>query len=299
MITTFPEFCNLDPAQRPELESITRLFEPYSDFNFTSLFAWNVDNTTQISILNQNIVIKLPDYLTGKTIYSLLGNSNIDDSLAQILEEVSALTLVPQVVVKAITNPTDFTIREAPEHFDYIYSLDDLAVLAGKKYRSKRKSISRFVRAFENTYEVKILDFNDPSALKNVDSTFERWAQEREKLDEDFVNEQTAIRKLSQSTHFLDLICLEIIIDGQVMGFSINEALDNNFAVCHFQKTILSYNGIDVYFTSEVAKELRVRGFSYVNWEQDLGLPGLKELKTSYKPVKMLQKYTISRVITS
>lgn len=296
MIATFPDFSKLDLTHKTELENITRQFEPYSDFNFTSLHSWNTDSSTEIAKLNGNVVIKLPDYISGDTIYTLLGNNDIDNTLRQLLTVTSELNMVPEAVIKSIESPASFNISEAPEHFDYIFSLEHLALLPGQKYRGKRKSIYRFMRIFKDSYLINVLDLSSPITQSNIKITFEKWGHERGKINQDYLNEQLAIHRLLKNASSIDLIAMEIIIDKQMVGFSINEAHDNSFIICHFQKSILTHKGIDVFLTSEVAKELLARGYTYINWEQDLGLDGLKQMKSSYKPVKMLKKYTISRV---
>ena len=42
----------------------------------------------------------------------------------------------------------------------------------------------------------------------------------------------------------------------------------------------------------EFAKQLKDSGFVYVNREEDLGLPGLRKAKQSYKPAIWLEKET-------
>ncbi|CCY67180.1 putative uncharacterized protein [Clostridium sp. CAG:678] len=42
----------------------------------------------------------------------------------------------------------------------------------------------------------------------------------------------------------------------------------------------------------EFAKRLKDSGFVYVNREEDLGLPGLRKAKQSYKPAIWLEKET-------
>lgn len=296
MIASFPDFSKLDLTHKAELEIVTKQFEPYSDFNYTSLHSWNTDGSTEIAKLNGNVVIKLPDYITGDTVYTLLGNKNIDETLNQLLTITPELNMVPEAVIKSIENQALFKISEAPEHHDYIFSLEHLSLLPGQKYRGKRKSIYRFTRTFKNSYILNISDLSSSDTRSNIKSTFEKWVQERGKKNQDYISEQSAIHRLLNSMSLTNLIGIEIIIDKQMVGFSINEAHDNSYIICHFQKSILSHKGIDVFLTSEVAKELMARGYTYVNWEQDLGLDGLKEMKSSYKPIKMLKKYTISRV---
>ena len=44
MLPKFPEFKKLELNDKAVLHSVTALLPPYSDFNFTSLFSWNVND---------------------------------------------------------------------------------------------------------------------------------------------------------------------------------------------------------------------------------------------------------------
>jgi hypothetical protein len=290
--TSSLQFKKLSISDKNLVESITSKFEPYSDFNFTSLFSWD-DGTTEVCLLNGNVVIKIADYATGKPVYSILGNANIDESIKQVFSFTDKLELVPEVVVQQITNVNDFNIVEDNNNFDYIYSVKDLALLSGQ--RSRRKKINRFLTEFGDQVSVKEVDVSHPNSALRLNDVFMRWSRERNKQDEETLHENQAINKLLKNSTYFSLLCLEININNNVVGFSINEFLDSAYAICHFQKSVLSYPNIDVYFTRQVSERIEKAGCKYVNWEQDLGLPGLKQLKMSYRPDHFLKKYTIRR----
>ena len=46
----------------------------------------------------------------------------------------------------------------------------------------------------------------------------------------------------------------------------------------------------------EEARILHDMNIPYYNWEQDLGIPGLRYSKEKYKPIFYLKKFTVSRV---
>ena len=79
------------------------------------------------------------------------------------------------------------------------------------------------------------------------------------------------------------------------MAFTIDELLDDEYAIRHFMKADTSYKGIYSYIVSESAKILLESGKKYLNIEQDLGLANLRQAKKSYRPVQFLKKYTVSK----
>lgn len=285
-------FSKLDISHKELVESITSRFEPYSDFNFTSLFSWN-DGTSEIGTLNGNLVIRIADYITGDPVYSLLGDKMIDNSLVTLLSLAKEIKLVPEVATSNISQPETFEILEDQDNFDYIYSVEQLSSLPGQSLRTKRKAINRFERQYGSGATVQSIDLSERGQAEDLLRVFNEWAEDRGLDDEETRSEAEAIDRLLAHAANFDLIGTEARIDGKVVGFSIHEVLGRGYAVCHFQKSILSYDNLDPYLTNAAAQELRNRDCEYVNWEQDLGLPGLRELKSSYKPVKRLKKYII------
>lgn len=293
MIAEFPSFSPLELEHKDQIQAITSKFAPYSDFNFVSLFCWNTDNSTKVSILRGNLVVNFSDYLTGEPIYSILGDKEIDRSLEALLDLTPVLKMVPEVVISGIADKQKFEIKEDETHFDYIYSLDEHANLPGRKFKEKRKKVTRFSKIHGDRFEVKQVRLDNPEVQKHIMEVFGHWGASKQKNDQDIKTEKAAINRLLIYAKQLDLVALKIYIDGKPAGFSIHEIIDDNQAICHFHKTIPKYNNLDLYLTHQAARDLVIRGAKHVNWEQDLGLPGLRQSKQSYKPALMLKKYTV------
>lgn len=295
MIANYPNFTKLDIGIQKEVQGLTSQFDPYSDFNFTSLFSWNTDDTAEVSLLNNNLVIKLPDYITGSPVMSILGKNHIDESLAILLEANARLKLVPQVVVENIRETGRFKIEEDRDQFDYVYSVRKVADLDGSLFRSKRKRISSFLKNYTESMDLRKINFNDISHREEVINHFTSWAKTRNRSEDETKNERSALERLLINSSHFNLIGLKIYIDKKCVGFSINEVVQKDYSVCHFQKATLAFEFIDIFLSNLVAKELKHFGTEHINWEQDLGVPGLRTLKESYLPEFFLKKYTIEK----
>src|SRR3989344_9175835 len=88
MIPKFPQFKNLELSDKKDVEKFTSQFPPYSDFNFVSMWSWDVKGEMRLSTLNDNLVVRFTDYLTGKPFYSFLGNNKVNET-AQTLINLS------------------------------------------------------------------------------------------------------------------------------------------------------------------------------------------------------------------
>lgn len=288
----FPQFAKLDIAHKAVVESITSRFEPYSDFNFTSLFSWD-DDTSEVCLLNGNLVIKLADYITGRPVYSLLGENDVDTSLHALLSHAEVLSLVPGVTIKNIKNPDQFNFSEDRDNFDYIYELRELAELPGGALKKKRNKANGFSGSFKSrSLDTRSSILTDRQA-SDVEHVFSQWASSPGKSVEEIKSEHRALTRLVEHANFFDVYLMELVLDDQVIAFSINEKINSHYALCHFEKALPDYHkgNIYTYLSQQVARELLKLGCLYVNWEQDLGLPGLRKSKQSYNPRAFLKKY--------
>jgi len=296
MINKFPQFTELELQHRSTVELITTKFEVYSDFNFTSLFCWGTDDETKIAILNGNLIIQLPDYQDGHSVFSMLGISKVDESIKTLMDTFERMTLVPEIVIDNIRQKSKYIISEDRDNFDYIYDLADLSKLSGYRYKKLRNKKNAFLKAHENR-DLKISTLTElgASSLDSFRSIMDLWAKESGKSEADITSEQTALFKLLKNQNELELIFTELYVDGQLVAFSINEVIGSKNAICHFEKALKSHHEyIYPFLIHEVAKNMLAAGCKWMNWEQDLGLEGLRKSKLSYRPVRMLKKYTIS-----
>lgn len=297
MINKYPYFSKLDLSQKDQINQITGKFAPYSDFNFTSLFCWDVDSSTEISLLNDNLVIRMPDYLDGHLLYSILGDNMIDESVIQLLSEVNRLELVPDVVVDSIKDHSRYHIVEDRDSFDYIYNLKHLSQAAGNKFKKKRNKANVFVKDHGHleleVRTVRQLDDEHRELLRHIDR---QWAAQTPREEGDILPERKALDIILDNFDGFRAIVFEILVDGEIKAFSINEVIDDKYAICHFEKALkVHHENIYTFLAIEVAKLLVAEtGCQWVNWEQDLGLEGLRRSKSSYHPDHMLKKFTVS-----
>lgn len=293
MLGQYPNFSKLTLDIKDEILDFTSQFEPYSDFNFLSLYSWSFDDSTEACWLNGNLVIKLPDYILGEPVVSILGTTKITESINILLSKELTLKLVPQETISSIIEPVKFDIEEDPDNFDYLFDLQDHATFPGGQYKGKRKNLSRFIREYGKRVLVQELDLNDAKKIVELEKVFKKWSHERQKDVEETENERVAIFRFLENSANFHCKAYEILIDEKIVGFSLNEILPNKFANCHFQKSLTRFSNMDIFFTCYVAQKLIEKGCMYINWEQDLGIEGLRQLKQSYKPVKMLKKYLV------
>ena len=89
----------------------------------------------------------------------------------------------------------------------------------------------------------------------------------------------------------LDLKGGVLYLDGKVVAFTIGEVLNKDPFHVNIEKAYSDIQGaypmINQQFVLHEMKE-----YTYINREEDDGVPGLRRAKESYYPVKMIEKYT-------
>ena len=86
MIPHFPKFKKLELTDKEEIEKINVKYPPYSDFNFVSMWSWDIKGEMRISQRYGNLVVRFTDYLTGEPFYSFLGNNKVNETTKELLE---------------------------------------------------------------------------------------------------------------------------------------------------------------------------------------------------------------------
>jgi len=296
MINEFPHFTKLTLNHKQLLTKFVSDFEPYSDYNFTSLYSWNTDNSTEVALLNNNLVVKIPSYLTGEPIYSMIGRNKIDQSLNYLLAITPQLNLVPEVVINSINEKRYFNITEDIDNHDYIFKTESIIKLDGGNYKKKRNKIHKFKADFGLRIMVSNTMSPTQSEIYSLLKLFDQWAEENNDKVYDSKLEKIALDRLLQDSQNLNIIVTEIKLDNNIVGFSINELLPNGYAICHFEKAITIHENINSYISHRVALELEKHNIQYLNWEQDLGIAGLKQSKKSFVPHKYLKKYIVRKM---
>ena len=192
----------------------------------------------------------------------------------------------------------DFIVERAL--VDYIYKTKSLIDLAGNAYSSKRNEINKF-RRIHPTYQLATLDPEIHG--EGIARLVNKWISDRMKYipveqQEVFLDgvysERLAIRRMLQDYRALNLIGLVIIIEGDIKGFTAGEQINEQTASVIVEKTDFEVFGCAQFIFREFAKVLlNEYNVATINVGDDMGFENLKKVKMSYRPSKLIPKYTI------
>lgn len=301
-IPRFPEFKHLDLADREEIDLFTRQYPPYSDFNFVNLFCYDTTGGCQVSILNGNLVVRFCDYVTLEPFYSFLGYGRVVETVERLMalpreQGVSpSLRLIPETCIRAAMDELDagFVISEDPDSADYIIDAPSLIALSSGRWRNKRKAASKCRRSHPGL-ALEQINIEHPHTQEQVRLLFRTWAEKSHKTINETQNEMKAIERVLRHCHHFRLISLGAFLDDRLEGFTINEVVHDGHYMGHFGKTNPDCSGLAVVLESETARLMEPLGCKHMNYQQDMGLPGLKRFKHSWHPASYLRKFTVCR----
>lgn len=180
------------------------------------------------------------------------------------------------------------TVEDNRDWYDYLYESRDIVEFAGKKYANQRNHIRRFERdcpgwSFERMTE---------SALDEVREFYRKFLRERDKESE---TAQAEIGKIFEVLDHYDQYAFLggiLRVDGQIVGISMGEIVRDVLFV-HIEKADTSYSGVYQKLVNCFAREFVNDEVRFINREEDVGDPGLRKSKLSYRPCKLLEKYTV------
>lgn len=276
------------------------------EYNFTNLFAWSGAYDQKIARVDDFLVTHLCGKLGCSYIYPA-GRGDVAPVIQTM--EADAAARGQQFRMVCLTTrqmeemdrlfPGQFRYEPDRDGFDYLYDIDKLADLGGKKLHAKRNHINRFVENNPTwTYE-EITQDTLPECMR-MDREWYRRAMIREGLEEepDLGDEGRALRLAMEHYHDLGLEGGLIRVYGEVVAFTMGDPLSSDAFDVHFEKAYGELQGAYAMINREFARQVRTRypQVKYLNREDDMGVEGLRKAKESYYPDLMVEKYVAEKI---
>ena len=187
--------------------------------------------------------------------------------------------------------PGKFHFHTDRDNFDYVYAIDDLAELTGKRYQSKRNFVNRFRSQHPNCEVLPLDESTVPAVLDMLDT----WFAQRQELDPlaDFHLERIALNRAFARRQELALEGLALMENGHCLAMTMGSFLTNNTFDIHFEKALDGIDGAYAFINQSFARYLREKcpALQYLNREDDMGIPGLRKAKLSYHPHHLVEKH--------
>lgn len=261
------------------------------EYTFGNLFVWSTAYSTQICKYDGFLMCR---WGKGKDImYALpIGKGDFKSAVTALYEDSKQLGIpfriygVTENYKKLLDEyfPEMFTYEYDAGNNDYIYSVEKMAELRGKKYHGKRNHINNFKKNNPNWSFERITKDNIDDCI----TLHSEWILNREE-DVDYSFEFEAVLTAFENFEALNFVGGLIRVDGKAIAYTLGERHSEIVFVSHFEKAPADLQGAYPIINQEFTKNCLME-YEYVNREEDLGLEGLRKAKQSYYPEIFLEK---------
>ena len=288
-------FRRVQPEDRSQyLDILSQVPDRGCEYTFANLCLWG---RQEIAFLHGCIAIFA--HFEGRSVYGYpIGPGDRKAVIADMLQD-AAERGIPCRIGSLTAADREELSRWFPEKFllvpdrdgqDYVYNINDLADLKGRKFQRKRNHVNRF-RAIHEGYTVEPIGKDN---LQQVQHLVYLWFERRmETTGGNFLLEQVALDRAFAHFEALQMEGILLKIDGQAAAMSIGSFLTPQTVDVHFEKADEDIDGAYAAVNCEFARYIRDKHptVQYLNREDDMGLEGLRRAKTSYNPHHMVEKY--------
>jgi hypothetical protein len=285
-------------ADKDQITAFT-LKSPYQncDFSFANMCSWRFLYKSDYAVVGDFLLIRFWIEENGRPAYMCpVGEGDIASAI-RLLEEDSLAHGHPLWILgvtpdgkKRLEQAFPHGFRYIPErdYYDYIYLREDLVNLTGKKYQAKRNHINRFTKQFPYTYMPITPELVPECLILEC-----KWYKANQTADagEELSYERRSLTYALQHAGGLGLVGGAVCAEEQIVAFSFGAPINRNTFGVHVEKADIHYDGIYSLMNNEFASHIPEQ-YTYINREEDLGIPGLRQAKLSYHPAFLLEKNT-------
>ena len=234
----------------------------------------------------------------GKRVYlAPLGDGDRRSAYSAILNDAAAhhcravfRTVTKEQVAFLKKNfPGRFRYTELRDYAEYIYLTDALCRMEGSQFANKRNRVRKLWRTYGERLEVRPLSRESIADIRRFE---EKWLVTNA-ADHDRAALEMELRTIRMQLEHFELLCLSgigVYIDGEMVAFAYGIPLNDGCFDGLIAKADRSIRGLYVLLYQSISRLCAV-GHTYFNWEEDVGVEGLRNTKTEYGPVVLMRKY--------
>ncbi|MEG1631043.1 MAG: phosphatidylglycerol lysyltransferase domain-containing protein [Hydrogenoanaerobacterium sp.] len=264
------------------------------DYSFVNNFIWRVPNKISFADINGFYCLYSEDGGEGAYTYPA-GNGDIKPVLEALMQDANergrefilrGMTTETAKLIETLF-PNKFSYENNRDYSDYIYLVEKMINLSGKKLHSKRNHIARFEDNPDWTYE----DIT-PQNIDECLSMNNEWCKLYKCVEAPGLNHEVCAVKQAFKYFFdLDLHGGLLRLGGRVVAYTMGEPLTADTYVIHIEKAFPDIRGVYPMINQQFLIH-NCKDYIYVNREDDLGDEGLRKAKMSYYPDILLEKVT-------
>lgn len=268
---------------------------PSLEYSFSTIFLWADVLNTQIKKHKSCLIARY-----GKNVYLFPAGNNDEDIKSSVLWILENST-EPVIFGGVGEKEKEFLEKHFPKRFsfsenrnmgDYIYTVEQLSELKGKKLSSKRNHINRFLDNNPDWVYEKITKDN----ICDISKMHDEWEEMADaKSNKGLLEEGTVVKKALKYFDELGFLGGLIRTGGKVIAFSVGDELNSDTFLVHIEKAFYDIQGAYPMINKQFVLN-NCMDYKFINREEDTGDEGLRKAKLSYNPYEILKKYKTKEI---
>ncbi len=270
-----------------------------ADYNFGNIFMWDHAFHQLVGRVNDRVIVMIcaegdPFFAwpVGKgDVYPVIEAMRAhakEQGFPFLLRGVTAEHLP---ILDELYGRENYTAEPGRDYWDYLYTVDKLAELRGKKLHGKRNHIHRFEE--QNDWRFEPMEARHfPACIELLDM----WMASCGEDEQDGIFDEYAALQLA-FRHFDDLrLDGGVLYSGDTLiAFTVGEPICEHTFDVHFEKAMSLIQGSYPMINREFVRYIREKypNIQWINREDDTGRLSLRKSKESYYPDRMVEKYTV------
>lgn len=288
-------FQKLELSHKDEYEQYLHRSERQAcEYSFANLFLWG----RKKAAVRDGFLLLMSQF-DRKTVYIFpAGEGDLKPAIDAIIHDARirgipcCLAVLTEQECRLVEElyPGKFRFYCDRASYDYVYSIDDLADLKGRKFQKKRNHLNRFEQEHPDARILPLDESNRVAAFQLA----EQWYESRTAADPsaDYHLEHQALHRAFAFFKQLGMEGVVLMANGEVSAFAMGSRLNRDTFDIHFEKALDTADGAYPAINRGFARYLREKypEVKWLNREDDLGIEGLRKAKLSYYPDHMVEK---------
>lgn len=271
-----------------------RLDAPYSDLSFTNVMCWHSPGRPpQVAWCGESLLLHYTTSFCGETI-TLLSRGDDPESIPaalaycrEALPDTPRLTNVPNCAVEHLPSSPEIRLELDRDNSDYVFPVH-------KNGRSRtRKNAAVFHKRHAVAVTSRPLRPDDNHELLTA---YQTWSNSAALRNDRLRVEALALDRRTLMSAVIPAHLVSIRLGDTLVAFGIYTTPPHQgWAIGHHIKYDPEYrcDSIGDAVLQAVYDDLASHGIDHLNGEQDLGIPGLRQYKTTLHPSRFLDRFTV------
>lgn len=262
------------------------------EFTFANNYLWKPFYPIFFGIVEGNLVFESGE--AGMSVCFPQGDADIKktvDALTEWFEQVGRpfkmhLVSPEQFARLEEIYPGRFRIEYDRDFADYVYEREKLEALSGKSLHGKKNHCNKFKKLYPDWRYEAIT----PANTEECKAMAREWWERNNSGEGGEKEEEIAVTMSAlDNMETLGLRGGVLYAGGKAVAFAVGEPCGTDMFVVHFEKAFADVEGAYSMINQQFV-EHEMKGYTYVNREDDAGSEGLRRAKLSYHPVFLMEK---------